>query len=295
MGRKNKTNNLKAIGTAFCIAVFNKALLLLTAGHNLEGIYDLEKPNFSSVSSSPFKFKPTKTKNCEIFVLVKGEDENMHECQLLNMTRLNNYDVASLWVLLPKENIANAKCRIDTEPPQIGTLVGVYGFDGYNFKNNLLEERIYIRTGIVTDIVQGENALSNKPCIGIKTNMPLNSGCSGSPLFNLETSCVLGIASRDSTASSNNNKGEGNSLFVSIIHPLGITLPDNMKCLNLENSNLWPHIEKKCLFHLVASGAINDISECYKKIELTKLTPCKKGVYFKWQSKNPIFRKINPS
>jgi len=294
--RNKKTKKVIGIGTAFCVAIFKEEMLLLTAGHNVDFIFDLEKPSYNSVPSSPFKFEPQEIKNHEIFVLLRDKQNKLHECKLnvlcANLNR--DPDVASLWFQKPKENCIPIKWGINTEPPEIGTKVGIFGFNFCNFKDNILDTRIYVQTGLVTNVLQGEDISSRQNCIGIKTNIPLSAGLSGSPLVDIKTMRVLGIASRDLSDSSIEKIGKGDSLFTSILHSLGMLLPMNPNQKNnhfsfLKNLNLKSYIEEKCLFHLVACGIIDDISECHKKVKLIKLTECGNTVLFEWRNKKPLF------
>jgi hypothetical protein len=285
LARNKASGEIRGIGTAFCIAVFNNAALLLTAGHNIDEIHKLEKPHSSPNISKFFDQNPKSTKVNDIFILLKDE-QGIHECKLFEMTSWRAYDTAVLWVILPESNCAKVKWGIDTQLPKIGANVGLIGFDKVEYgSDKILKMGLKTSVGKVLNIIQGEDAMSKADCLAIRTDIPLNSGFSGAPLFDLDTGCVIGIASRDSSESSSSSAGMGTySQCVAIIHALGIVVPKTVKIPELEVLEKWKEKPFKTLFHLVALNSISDKSECHQKIELKGIKENGLAANFKWSS-----------
>lgn len=278
-GRKRKNSELCVIGTAFCVAAFDQGALLFTAGHNISAIYDLEKSPVRANPNCPFPApKPNKIEQCEIFVLFQDQNAQLHECPLINITSWNAYDVACLWIKKPLiVNGTFAKFSIDTQPPKKGSNVCMIGFDQISVQGNLVSYRIHTKIGNVlrvfhNDINLGRGA-AKQPYI--QTNIPILSGCSGAPLIDLETSCVIGIASHDSGNSSGEENADGqSSVFAPVLPALGITLPKQIK--------ISGQGEQSTGFDLVLEEIIKDISQCNQTIKLKTLKKNGLAVNFEW-------------
>ena len=279
-GRRKKDSKLSVIGTAFCVALFDQAALLLTAGHNIEGVHALEKTPVQVDPNCPFPpVKSDKLELSEVFVLVQDSENNFHECPVINMTSWNAYDVATLWVKKPcsQIDVLFSKFSIDTNPPHKKTNVCMLGFDKIKAEGHLISYNLHSKIGNISRIFHDDinlgRGVAKKP--NIQTNIAIPSGCSGAPLIDLKTSCVVGIASHDSGIGSDSSCADGkSSVFVPILPALGITVPKQIQIGD---------IGKSCTgFDLVSKGIIKDTSRCHEHIKLKSVKKNGLAVNFEW-------------
>jgi len=227
------------MGVGWIIAGFGRHALMMTAKHITDDVLKRTMPQRSHPTALPM-FLPLprrlSSKPAKIYALMTLADGTSHALLVDYTWFSRGHDVAICHVLLrddaPKDMVIRSCVGIDTWPQrETNKPIQVIGYSDIgpisspNAKKEPAELfgfsfRIGQRAGVVTE-VYGEQDGSIR-CPGFRTNIPFDSGMSGSPVFSKDLSKwkVCGIVTSDmSTDAENMSKGGGHHSLVTELWP----------------------------------------------------------------------------
>ena len=223
------------LGAGWIVASFRQTALMLSATHIFSHIVKREQID-TVHPSTPDQFRPIRQSrrlhNTDVYALYRAQDSTVHVLNVRPIWHNNEFDVAACCVYFPDETPADQifpyKFAIDSSPPKVGTPIAAITFANikrscnvdYDMKSmeGTLSYYIEHRQGNITDVYTARNPAYRWP--GFHSNIPFDSGMSGSPIINLtydKQIVVCGIISSDfSDNSEATNKGVGCSFATAL-------------------------------------------------------------------------------
>ena len=236
------------VGVGWIVATFGQTAVMLTAKHVFDEVVQKSThPRSHSTALKEFLPAPPPQRHhkASIYALWPLPDGTTETLAIMaSAWHGKDFDVSACCVCLrdnaPKDLVFSDRFAIDSSPQKIGTPVAVIGFTNIKFDCTVdnatktmvanISYKSEARHGMITEVYKQQGTSCPHP--GFRTNISIDSGMSGSPVFSKadpKSWKVCGIASKDiSTESSNMVKGSGES-FVSELWPaMRIALPTDL-------------------------------------------------------------------
>lgn len=271
---RDKENYFRGIGTAFIVATFGRAALAITAAHSLAEIRRMDRPWTLHAPSTPELFLPPEPtinlKNSKICFLFRNSAETTVECELGHAEFDTNSDLALCWIELPDHAPGEFRdlFRIDTRPDALrgGARVGAFGYSMFLYSpepSQKLRLKIVLRVGTLKEVYLKHH--SSVLPFRLETDIPIDPGMSGGPLFALDTGVVHGLLSRDMSIQSM-TEGTGDVGACAPLTPIaGYKVPPNVSISTREAGLITPAVgEQLTIIDLIRNGVIQDVGAAHR-------------------------------
>jgi hypothetical protein len=202
------------IGTAFIIGAFGKWALALTAGHNIQEIFRLERPydtyHPTTLPEFRVRVREVKFETIKMGVVCYDRHGKPHFASVERAYTLDEADIGVCVLHIEDERedvLFEKKIAIDTRLPKKGTPIAVLGYSKLEVPDHVIEdqkarvvysETLTRRNGEVLDVFPEVGPRNQQmPCFQCST--PFDSGMSGGPVIDLsqEPGIAIGVISSD--------------------------------------------------------------------------------------------------